>query len=88
MRLGDPISSYLFIIAIELLALNIQQNLCIRSIKFSNNIIKVCQYADDITLFLSGKDSIVAVFSLMKVLANCSDLKINVNKTQIMAVEV
>ena len=40
MRQGDFISLYLFIIAIELLALNIQQNQCIRGI---NNSIKVMQ---------------------------------------------
>ena len=71
---------------IKLLALNIQQTQCIWGIKFSNNIIKVCQYADDIALFLSGEDSKAAVISFMKVFANCFDLKINENKTQIMAV--
>ena len=60
----------------------------IRGIKFSNNIIKVCHYADDIILFFSGKDSIAAIFSSMKVFAHCSNFKINVNKTQIMAVGV
>ena len=61
---GNPISSYSFILAIELLVLNIKKNQHIKDIKNGNNNIKLFQYADDIiTLFLADKDSIAAAFN-------------------------
>ena len=53
-RQGDPISPYLFNIAIKVLALHIINNNQIKGININNDlIIKICQYADDITVFLS-----------------------------------
>ena len=75
MQQEDPISPNLFILLIELLELNIQQNQQIRNVKLSNSVIKACQYADDITLFLNGENSTDTVLSLLQIFAHCSGLK-------------
>ena len=51
-RQGDPLSPYLFIIALKLLAINIQNNDQIRGIKVDGNEIKLVIFADDMTTFV------------------------------------
>ena len=50
-RQGDPLSPYLFIIAVEILATAIRTNTDIHGIKLGDNEIKLLhqQYADDTT---------------------------------------
>ena len=57
-RQGDPISPYIFIIAVEILALVIKQNRKIRGLKVNSKEIKMTQYADDLTLILSDLKSL------------------------------
>ena len=45
-------------------------------------MVKICLFADDITLFLFDKDSVMAVLELLQDFAICSDLRINLSKTQ------
>ena len=56
-RQGDPLSPYLFIIGIELLASAIRENDQIRGISIVNKIIKTVLYADDITIAVNDKHS-------------------------------
>ena len=51
-RQGDPLSSLLFVIAIEILNVKIRDDRNIHGIMFSNEELKVLNYADDTTLKL------------------------------------
>ena len=46
-------------------------------------MVKIFQFADDIILFLSDKDSVMAVLKLLQDFAIFSGLRINLSKTQL-----
>ena len=46
-RQGDPLSPYLFVLGVEILAHMIRVNENIKGLKIMNQIIKLLQYADD-----------------------------------------
>ena len=54
-RQGDPLSPYLFIIALEFLLIKIRNDPCIKGIKIDNTKIKLVAFADDLTTFLHDK---------------------------------
>ena len=56
-RQGDPLSPYLFVLAVETLALSIRANAEIKGIKMKQEETKLLQYADDTTAVLSDLNS-------------------------------
>ena len=76
-RQGDPLSSYLFIISLEILAINIRLNKDIHGIMVGNEEIKLVIFAEDMTAFLRDHASL-DTFSLH------SGLKINFEKTEVL----
>ena len=69
-RQGDPLSPYLFVVAIESLAKAIRKNPTIRGIMIGNEETKLLQYADDMTAVLSDINSVQALFDLLEVFRN------------------
>ena len=80
-RQGDPLSPYLFIIAVDILARNIINEKKIKGIQIKAKEIKITQYADDLTLMFSDMRSINETLSLLQKFGECSGLKINKGKT-------
>ena len=80
-RQGCPISPYLFIIAVEVLASGIRNNNDIKGIKVNGVEFKVSQLADDTTIFLSDLDSVGNVLQLLEIFHAISGLKLNIEKT-------
>ena len=80
---GCPISPYLFLLVIEIMALSIRQNPQIKGIPLQNQEIKVSLFADDSVCFLDGSDN--SFFQLFECLSNFgkfSGCKINFSKTE------
>ena len=68
-RQGDPLSPYIFITAVELLAIAIRTNDNIRGINLGDFEIKLLQYADDTTGVLKDDGSLKALMTFRKSLA-------------------
>ena len=81
-RQGDPLSPYLFVVAIESLAIAIRKNPAIKGITIGNEETKLLQYADDMTAVLSDINSAQALFDLLEVFKKPSGLRINTTKTE------
>ena len=80
-RQGDPLSPYLFVLAIEILTMSIRNDDNIRGIKLGHKEIKQVLYADDITLFLQDKESVKRVQEVFEAFEKISGLKVNKEKT-------
>ena len=80
-RQGDPLSPYLFIIAVDILARIMIQDNNIKGFQINSHNIKVTQYADDLTLMLSDMNSINEALSLLKTFGEYSGLRVNTDKT-------
>ena len=80
-RQGDPLSPYLFLLAIETLALVIRKDTAVKGVQFENSEIKQILYADDISLFVKDTNSINRLQYLFEEFRKVSGLKINKGKT-------
>ena len=83
-RQGCPLSAYLFIICVELLAINIRYNNEIIGIKVGNRDIKISQLADDTTAFIQNTKSMHIIFQTLDTFYHSSGLKPNLDKTKAM----
>ena len=82
-RQGCPLSLYLFILCVEILAEAIRKNKNIKGITINEQEIKISQYADDTTLILNG--SIVSYTTSLQTLdlfSEISGLRLNSKKTE------
>ena len=81
-RQGDPLSPYLFILALESLLTAIKQNNDITGIEIEGKEIKCTAFADDLTNFLRDKKSYEALNLLLNTYGDCSGLKVNKEKKE------
>ena len=84
-RQGDPLSAYLFIIALEIFALRIRTDNRIQGLKIGQETVKLSSFADDMTCFLKDKLSYIALFEILKSFEELSGLKVNHEKTELLA---
>ena len=73
-RQGDPLSAYLFIIALETLAIRIRQDDGIEGITIRDEPVKLSLFADDMTCFIKDS-SYTNLFVTLKTFGECSGLK-------------
>lgn len=83
-RQGDPLSPYLFVICVEILAIAVQHDENINGIKISDLETKLLQFADDTTAILADLNSAQAFPKLLNDFEKVSGLKLNVMKTEAM----
>jgi exonuclease III len=81
-RQGDPLSPYLFIIGVEILALALKKNINIKGYNVKSNEIKLTQYADDITMILTDFESVNETIKTFDIFGKYSGLRINKDKTE------
>ena len=65
-RQGDPLSPYLFIAAVEILAIALRTNNSIRGISIGDQEYKLAQYADDTTGILKDEESLEVFLDVLK----------------------
>ena len=80
-RQGDPLSSYLFILALEVFSSSIMRNNHISGIKINDTEMKLALYADDLTVILKDQMSVNNFLQQMQEFTNISGLQINTSKT-------
>ena len=86
-RQGDPLSLYLFLLAVESLAITINQHSKIEGLwKGRKRNVKCPSYADDLTLTLVGSPSVCLAFEIIERFSEATGLKLNMEKTQGMMV--
>ena len=82
-RQGDPLSSYIFLIAVEILAIAVRTQENIKGMKIDGMETKLLQFADTIVV-LSDLNSAKVLFKLLDDFEKVSGLKLNVEKTEAM----
>ena len=88
-RQGDPISSYLFILAAEVLAILIGLDTEITGISIGKTQYRLVQFADDTSLILDGSlRSLQASLNVLEIFGTLSGLKINHDKTKLGRVRI
>jgi len=81
---GDPISPYLFILAIEIMAIMIRENRDIKGFNLDKDtMLKILLFADDTTFFLQNPESLKKVLEDFSKFQLYSSLKINVDKSEV-----
>jgi len=84
-RQGCPLSGILFVIGVEILSNAIKRCREIEGIQIDpNKSIKITQYVDDTTVFVKDIRSVHRLFDLLQQVENCSGLRINQCKSEIL----
>ena len=84
-RQGDPISPYIFVLCVEILAVMIRENDDIKGITINSVEHKISQYADDTEFTLAGdRNSFENCLSVLDTFGKKSGLFMNIEKTSVM----
>jgi hypothetical protein len=83
-RQGCPLSAYLFITVVELLANKIRTDNNIKGIMIGTTEIKLVQMADDTTTFVQDTNSLQNMFKILQQFELYAGLKLNKTKTEAM----
>ena len=80
-RQGEPISAYLFILALDILFLQVRQNIDIQGITIDGHEIKISAYADD-AKFLTINVHSMELVAICNTFQEFSSLKLNKEKSE------
>jgi hypothetical protein len=83
-RQGCPLAPFLFVLAVELLAISIRRDREIKGISCGPLSVKISQLADDTTCFLADEASGFKLLDLLSDFAKLSGLKCNLEKTEVL----
>ena len=83
-RQGCPLSAYLFITVVEMLAHKIRSSNNIKGIVIGNTEIKLVQMADDSTAFVEDPNSLENMFKILNLFEQYAGLRLNKTKTEAM----
>ena len=81
-HLGCPLSMLLYVIAAEVLASFIIVDKRVQGVQIGDQEIKLVNFADDTTTFLSDIDSLIRLQTILKLYKDASSSEINLNKSQ------
>ena len=82
-RQGCPLSPYIFLLCVEILAERIRTNKDIEGIFIKGHEIKISQYANDTTIILNGSEkSFTCALLDLELFSTISGLKLNNKKTE------
>ena len=80
-RQGDPISALLFLPIVEILATSVRNDEDILGFNIQGKELKLCQLADDITIFVKTNASVRRVLNIFEEFYRYAGLRINNSKT-------
>jgi hypothetical protein len=83
-RQGCPLSPYLFIMVVELLANKVRKSDSIKGIIIGNTEIKLVQMADDTTMFVEDPKSLENALEILAMFEQYAGLRLNKTKTEAM----
>ena len=81
-RQGEPLSPLLFIIVIEILAIQVRDNKTIKGLAIGEQEIKLSIFADDLTALLKNKEAYTNLMKVLGKFSKCSGLRLNKSKTE------
>ena len=81
-RQGDLLSACLFVLALEVLFLQVRSSDNIEGISINEFILKLTSYADDAYYFIKNIQSLPGLFQIFRVFEEFSSLKINPEKCE------
>ena len=79
---GCPLSSILYVLVAEVLALEMRNNADIKGFRYSNGEFKISQYADDIAMIVVNIESIKEIIKVFSKYEKATNAKINQSKTE------
>ena len=74
----------LFVLGIELFARALKNKASVKGIRVDDHEIKVAKYADDTTVLVRDKESVLELLDLLREFSSLSSLEINTSKTEAM----